>query len=163
MFMLKKSHKLPISPLCGFKADCYIRYRPCYSPHHAILYWWGCQRDSTAPQKHTALKEEGKGQARVAEDLPPKQEWQRIGPWPFDEKQSSAFREHKEMRMGRGRGRGERWLIWWGREAIMGLIRNQRGSVQRVKLVFWYEVSFFLPLWTTLFIYFLDIYTPWSE
>lgn len=27
-----------------------------------------------------------------------------------------------------------------GKEAIMGLIRSQRGSDQRVKLVFWYEV-----------------------
>ncbi len=42
-------------------------------------------------------------------------------------------------------GGGGLWLIWWTREAIMGLIRSQRGSVQRVKLVFWYEVSFFHP------------------
>lgn len=40
-------------------------------------------------------------------------------------------------------GGGGRGLIWWGKATIMGLIRNQRGSVQREKLVFWYEGLFF--------------------
>ena len=91
-----------------------------------------------------------------------KQEWRRIGPWPFDGKQSSAFRKHKEMRTGRRRGTLTNLV--GGTEAIMGLIRNQRGSVQRVKLVFSIWKLIFASHSGHLCLFVSQIYTaPWWE
>lgn len=131
--------------------------------HHSCK-WRGCKQwDGTTqllPESTELLNKKVKGKPEFLQSE--KQEWRRTGPWPFDGKQSSAFRKHKEMRMGR-RG-GTLTNLVGGREAIMGLIRNQRGSVQRVKLVFSIWKLIFASHSGHLCLFVSQIYTaPWWE